>query len=86
MQTIQTVATISEDGTLSVPGLLSVAPGRYQVVIVLDETDPLSAKRPVLELPVPDSAGRPDLPEFDVGEWPKDLSLRREDMYDDWGR
>jgi len=27
-----------------------------------------------------------DLPLYDLGPWPEGLSLRREDMYDDWGR
>jgi prevent-host-death family protein len=27
-----------------------------------------------------------DFPVEDYGEWPADLSLRREDLYDDWGR
>jgi hypothetical protein len=75
MQTIQTVATVSEDGTVTVPRLRSVPPGRYQIVIVVDDADPLSAKRPPLELPVHDS-----------GPWPEGFTVRREDIYGDWGR
>ena len=75
MQTIQTVATVLADGTLSVPPLRSVSPGRYEVVIVVNDAEPLSAHRPPLELPVHDS-----------GPWPEGLTVRREDIYDDWGR
>ena len=75
MQTIETVATISEDGTLTIPTRLSLSPGRYQVVIIVDDSDSPPAKRPPLQLPVHDS-----------GPWPEGFTVRREDIYGDWGR
>ena len=75
MRTIETVATIAEDGTLSAKAPPDIPPGTHKVVIVIDEV--VVDHEPRLPL---------DLPEFHVGPWPEGLSLRREDMYDDWGR
>ena len=75
MQAIQTVATVLEDGTLSVPQLRSLSPGRYEVVIIVNDAEPLLTHRPPLELPVHDS-----------GPWPEGFTARREEIYDDWGR
>jgi hypothetical protein len=75
MRTIETVATVQDDGTLIVHVPLGMAPGPHRVVLVIDEAPLEEVIRPPL-----------DLPTIDVGPWPERLSLRREDMYDDSGR
>jgi hypothetical protein len=77
MRTIETTATVNEDGTLVVAVPPDVRPGRHRVVVVIEETNGRTAteERPPFDFPVHDS-----------GPWPEGLSLRREDMYDDWGR
>lgn len=75
MKTIETDATVTQDGQLTLQLHLNVPPGQYRVLVVLEEPSPVSTQRPPLNLPV-----------VDVGTWPEDLSLRREDMYGDDGR
>jgi hypothetical protein len=74
MKTIETVATIASDGQLSLQlqAPANLPPGDYRVVIVIEEksAEP-TITRPPLNFPV-DS----------FGPWPPDLSLRREDIYD----
>ncbi len=73
MQTIQAIATVTDNGELTLQVPLGIAPGRHQVVVVIDE-EPVQP-RVLGEFPV-----------LDIGPWPENLSLRREDMYDDDGR
>lgn len=75
MITIGTIATVAADGTLiiRVPG--DIAPGKHKVVLVIAEEPEAKIERPPLDFPV-----------RDWGPWPDNLSLRREEMYDDWGR
>ena len=75
MRTIETTATVAEDGTLSVRVPPDIQPGEHRVVVVIDEDALAQAEEPPEDIPV-----------LDVGPWPENLSLRREDMYDDWGR
>jgi hypothetical protein len=75
MKTIETTATIAEDGTLTIHLPPDIPRGIRRVVLVIDD-------QPVVEVQ-PKSA---DFPVIDVGPWPENLSLRREDMYDKWGR
>ena len=75
MRTIETIATVTEDGTLSAPMPPDIRPGRHQVIVVIEDAVVQPGERPPLDLPLHDS-----------GPWPEGLSLRREDMYDDWGR
>lgn len=75
MRTIETTATVEPGGILTVRVPPDVPEGDHHVVIVIEEQ------------PLPDqSAGLDDFPVLDVGPWPEGLSLRREDVYDDWGR
>ena len=73
MKAIETIITVATDrtGVLHLPD--DVAPGRHEAIIVFEEP-PVSPRRPL------------DLPTHDVGPWPANLSLRREDMYGDDGR
>ena len=74
MRTIETIATVTEDGTLSARMPPDIRPGRHQVVVVIEDAVVQPGERPLLDLPL-----------YDSGPWPEGLSLRREDMYDDWG-
>ena len=75
MRTIETIALITDAGILTVQVPPEIAPGTHQVVLVIDEAPPPPAPQV-----------RADFPVWDCGPWPADLSLRREDMYDDDGR
>lgn len=75
MKTIETTGTVSPDHTLTVSVPVDIEPGEHRVVVVVDE-------QPTRSLPETGLA----LPTLSVGSWPADLSLRRENMYDDSGR
>ena len=75
MRTIETTATITAEGTLIVQVPPDIPPGPHHIVVWID--DPPGR---------PDTRARHDFPVIHVGAWPADLSLRREDMYDDDGR
>lgn len=75
MKTVETTATVGSDGTLTARVPPEVPPGRHRVVVLIEEEPAEEEKRPALEIPV-----------YDLGPWPEGLSLRREDMYGDWGR
>ena len=72
MKTIETKATVSEDGTLTAKVPLDVKPGEHRTVILIDEQVNTDRKRSDLQFPVDH-----------YGFWPSNLSLRREDMYGD---
>lgn len=72
MKTITLNIVISEAGELEFSPQVDLPPGEYEAVLVIEEKLPAqSAMRPPLNFPV-----------IDIGEWPEDLSLRREDLYD----
>jgi hypothetical protein len=73
--TVEAIATVGEDGKLIVQVPAEVEPGEHQVVVIIDEVHKTATGR----APLTFSA-------HDVGPWPEGLSLRREDMYEDWGR
>jgi hypothetical protein len=75
MKTIEAVVVVAPDGTFSVTAPPDVAPGAHRVVVVIDDAPASAAPPPPLELPL-----LPAVP------WPENFSLRREDLYDDWGR
>ena len=75
MRTIETTATVTNDGKLTIQIPPDIEPGEHKVVIVIEEQPIRKETRPPLDFPV-----------MSVGSWPENLSLRREDMYDDWGR
>lgn len=75
MRTIETRGTVTDDGELIVKVTPDIPAGEHNVVVVIEERPVERPKRPPLNLPV-----------HDFGPWPENLSLRREDMYDDWGR
>lgn len=73
MRTIETTATIADDGTLTAKVPEDIPPGTRRVTVVMEDRDA-------------DQAAAPQFPVIHVESWPADLSLRREDMYDDRGR
>ena len=80
MKTIQTIATVTADGKITLQLPADIPAGEHQVVVIIDEK-PLvekaqtKEKRPPLDFPV-----------IHVDSFPENLSLRREDMYGDDGR
>ncbi len=74
MRTLQITATVTDDHELKVQLPSEIPAGDYQIVLVMAE-QPSQAPREPFQFPVDD-----------YGAWPVDLSLRREDMYGDFGR
>ncbi|ARV58728.1 hypothetical protein BZZ01_08820 [Nostocales cyanobacterium HT-58-2] len=80
MKTIETIATVTEDGKITVQLPPDIPAGEHKVVVVIDE-------HPLVEKPETKEKRPPlNFPVDNYGPWPENLSLRREDMYDDWGR
>ena len=76
MRTIEATATVSRDRKLVMPVPRDILPGEHRVVVVIDE-----------QVSEPSQDARTfDLPVHDLGPWPTELSLRREDLYGDDGR
>jgi hypothetical protein len=75
MRTIETTATITAEGTLTVQVPPDIPPGPHHVVVWIDDQPGMPEARQLHAFPV-----------IHVGAWPADLSLRREDMYGDEGR
>jgi hypothetical protein len=75
MKTIEIRATVTEDHKVTLQLPPDVEPGEHEMVVTI-----MSEAKP---------NGKPstfDLPVHNCGMWPENLSLRREDMYDEWGR
>ena len=72
MRAIETKAVVSPDGTLTARVPADIQSGEHQVVPVIEEKRLNEKKRPLKKFPV-----------ILVGEWPADLSLRREGLYDE---
>jgi hypothetical protein len=75
MKIIDTTAIVTPEGTVTVQVPPGIPPGEYHLLLVIDEQRIVLGKRPPLKFPVDR-----------YGPWPEDLSLRREDMYGEWGR
>jgi len=75
MRTIEAVATIEPDGKLILQLPPDIPTGQRRIVLVIDDQLPVEMPRLPLDFPVDD-----------YGPWPANLSLRREDLYDDFGR
>ncbi|MBW4499019.1 MAG: hypothetical protein KME57_05450 [Scytonema hyalinum WJT4-NPBG1] len=80
MKTIETIATVTADGKITVQLPPDIPAGEHRVVVMIDE-QPLPKKTEAKEKRLP-----LDFPVIHVGSWPENLSLRREDMYGDDGR
>ena len=75
MRTIETKGIVDADGQLSVRVPEDITPGEHRVVVVIDEE---AAQSQVMD--------PADWPVIHIESWPENLSLRREDMYDERGR
>jgi hypothetical protein len=75
MHTIELIVTVADDGTIQLKAPAGIRPGAYQGVLILDD-----------QPSVKESLTTRDLLLLDVGEWPQDFSLSRENLYDEWGR
>ncbi len=75
MRSIETTAIVTDDGILTVELPRDIPAGQHRVVVVIDE-EPVPIRQ----------RGLLDFPTDDLGPWPEHLSLRREDMYGEWGR
>ncbi len=73
MRALEVTIKVEHDGTMQVQSPVDLPPGTHAAVLVVDQ-------------PVPARPPKPPFPVIDVGPWPSDLSLRREDMYGDDGR
>ena len=81
MQTIETVVTVTEEGHLTGVVPPEVAPGTHRVTLIIEEQPTTTQPaQPTTRVSAPG-----EFPVFDLGSWPEDLSLRREDMYEDSG-
>ncbi len=80
MKTIETIVTVTVDGKIIVQLPPDIPVGEHKVVLVIDE-------KPLPEKPLSKEKRLPlNFPVDNYGSWPENLSLRREDMYGDWGR
>ena len=70
MKTIKTIATVAEDGKLTVQVPTNLAPGEHQIVLVIDETPAVKQKRSVLKFS-----------DYPVGVRQSNITFRREDIY-----
>lgn len=100
LRTIEAIASISSDGTLTARVPADIPPGEHRVVVVVEDTAaepagrPASPHRSTSEVgATPSAQPRPPREQgpfgirvYDVGAWPQGLSLRREDLYGDWER
>ena len=77
MVMIEVKATVTKEGKLILSTPVDVppevAPGEHIVQLTINGSAEAEEK------PL-------DIPLIHIDSWPEDLSLRREDMYDDWGR
>jgi hypothetical protein len=78
MKSMQTTATVSVDGKLTVQLPPSIPPGEHRVLLVIDD----GARPPKARIPKPPLA----LDVLRWEAWPADSTFRREDIYGDEGR
>lgn len=86
MLAVTIAAKVDENGivTLKVPP--QVSPGFHKMVIVIEEAEISAVTNGAQNNESLEHDQGFVLPLDDVGLWPENLSLRREDLYDDWGR
>jgi hypothetical protein len=79
MAAIRVRAKVASDGTLTLQAPDGMPAGECAVLLTLEPRDEAAARRAALDALL---AAQPS----SVGEWPATLSLRRDELYDDWGR
>ena len=86
MLTVTIAARVDENGTVILKVPPQVSPGYHKMVLVIEEAE-LTEKVNGVHDSEPSTQNQMFvLPTHDVGAWPENFSLRREDLYDDWGR
>ncbi|MCM1981990.1 hypothetical protein [Lyngbya confervoides] len=75
MKTIETIATVNPAHQITIDVPPDVEAGDYEITLVIKKAKPKEMPNQSLDFPVDD-----------YGPWPANLSLRREDMYGDFGR
>jgi hypothetical protein len=75
MKTIETTATITPEGIVTVQVPPDILPGEYRVLLVIDEQPIVREKRPPLKFSA-----------YPVGLVSEEMTFRREDIYGGWGR
>jgi len=78
MRTIETTAQVTEDRKLMGQAPPEVTPGRHRILIIMEDVAQADGGGDLDDFD--------DFPAHDWGTWPANVSLRREDMYDDWSR
>jgi len=73
MRALEVTITVGQDGIIQTQAPIDLPPGTHAAVLVVDQ-------------PVPVRTPKPPFPVLDIGPWPTDLSLRRENMGGDDGR
>jgi hypothetical protein len=76
MRTLELIGQVEPDGLLTLQLPADIPPGAHQIVLVIDDR-PVTPRAP---------QSLDDFPVDDYGPWPEGLSLRREDLYGEWGR
>lgn len=76
MQVIEATVEVGPDRRIVLQAPVDLTPGIYRVVVQVIE--------PQAPPGTVDIAA--NMPQLDVGPWPENLSLRREDLYGDDGR
>lgn len=75
MRTLEVTLTVQPDGTATLALPLDIEPGNHHAVLVIDGPVAKTITQSLTDFPI-----------HDLGPWPLGLSLRREDLYDEWGR
>ena len=75
MRTIETTAKVTSRGNLHIHVAEDIPRGEHKVVLVLGDVPAVASRSQRMTIPL-----------LRVGGWPRNLSLRREDLYGDDGR
>lgn len=78
LRTIETRATVTDEGTLTIKVPPDIPPGEHRVVVLIEDATPTTGAEPER----PPAA----LKAMDWKAWPADCTFRREDLYGDDGR
>lgn len=73
MKTFETMVNVTIDGVLTAHVPPVVQAGTHRAVLVFDQ-------------PAPQHCRHTNLKVFHLGIWPAELTMRREDLYGEWGR
>lgn len=85
MQVFESKALVSEDGKLTAQAPGWIEPGEHKVTILVGEEPTLIGDEQELVY-IEEESEALGFSVFHVNFWPPSLSMRREEMYDEWGR